>query len=369
MGVGSVGIIANPMAGRDVRRIVAAASVFPNAEKARMVQRLLAGLGAVGVGEVLMSTDGGGISAAVLRALRPSRRRADWPEVRFVELAELTETAADTVEFARRMSAAGVGALVCLGGDGTARVAASVSGTTPLLALSTGTNNAYPRISEATVAGLAAGLVATGALGANEATVRDPWLSVRTRDGERHALVDVCRTTVSTQGSRALWQPDQLRELACAFAEPDAIGLSSIPGLLCPVRRGAKAGVLVQLVPADDAEMVVRAPIAPGLVAPVGVASWRTLYPGEPVTLAPGGTLALDGEREVELAADERATITFRDDGPVRIDPHVALAAAAARGLLSHSIRRGSPGSASPLDAVVDAVPDQQNEPETRCMR
>ena len=31
----TVGVIANPMPGRDIRRLVASASVFPNAEKAR----------------------------------------------------------------------------------------------------------------------------------------------------------------------------------------------------------------------------------------------------------------------------------------------------------------------------------------------
>ena len=35
----TVGVIANPMSGRDIRRLVASASVFPNAEKASMVVR------------------------------------------------------------------------------------------------------------------------------------------------------------------------------------------------------------------------------------------------------------------------------------------------------------------------------------------
>jgi len=366
MGHGTVGVIANPMAGRDVRRIVAQASVFPNAEKARMVQRLLAGLGAAGVGQVLISTDGGGISAAVLRSLGPSGRRLTWPEVRFIELEELTGTAADTVALAKEMLAEGVDALVCLGGDGTARVTAAACGDTPLLALSTGTNNAYPRVREATVAGLAVGLVASGALPVADATTRDPWLEVRTPHADERALVDVCRTTSGMQGSRALWQPERLRELCCTFAEPDAIGLSSIPGLLCPSPRGAKAGVLVHLVPAETAGLVVRAPIAPGLVLDVGVASWRPLAPGEPVALEPGGTLALDGEREIELAPDERATVTFSTDGPVRIDPGLALSAAAEHGLL----RRAAValGGAEPRHDDISPSTDHPSE-QARCMR
>ena len=44
------------MSGRDIRRLVASASVFPNAEKASMVVRLTAAAGALGVGRVLVST-------------------------------------------------------------------------------------------------------------------------------------------------------------------------------------------------------------------------------------------------------------------------------------------------------------------------
>ena len=43
-----VGVIANPASGRDIRRLVAGASVFGNADKAGMVFRLLSGLGATG---------------------------------------------------------------------------------------------------------------------------------------------------------------------------------------------------------------------------------------------------------------------------------------------------------------------------------
>src|SRR3954447_13611630 len=57
----TVGVIANPMSVRDIRRLAASASVFPNAEKASML-----------VG--LTSTDTFGVFAAVLRE---SRRRAE----------------------------------------------------------------------------------------------------------------------------------------------------------------------------------------------------------------------------------------------------------------------------------------------------
>ena len=122
MGETVAGIVANPASGRDIRRLVAQASVFPTAEKANMVQRLLAAFAVAGLDRALVSTDLGGISAAVLRALG---RGGTWPEVDFCEKDPLTGTAADTTNAVRRMVEAGAGVIVVLGGDGTARVAAA----------------------------------------------------------------------------------------------------------------------------------------------------------------------------------------------------------------------------------------------------
>ena len=99
----TVGIVANPMSGRDIRRLVAQASVFPNAEKTNMALRIVAAAGATGVARVLMSTDGMGVAAGVLRA-RDKRRRsaARWPDLEFVELDAISGTAEDTRTLVRR---------------------------------------------------------------------------------------------------------------------------------------------------------------------------------------------------------------------------------------------------------------------------
>lgn len=324
----AVGIVANPASGRDIRRLVAKASVFPTAEKANMVQRMLTALGSVGVDRVLLSTDLGGISASVLRALRS--RRDPWPGVEFCDQDPLTESAQDTTNAVRRMVAAGAGVIICLGGDGTARVAAAACGDVPLLPLSTGTNNAFPQMREATVAGLAAGLVATDAV---SATRRASVLEVTAGDRTELALVDVCGSVSPYVGSRALWEPEQLTELFCAFAEPDAIGLSSVAGQLCPSPRDDRRGVAVRFAPPDQARWVVHAPIAPGLVVPVGVRDWRMLVPGERVDLQPCGVVAVDGERELELLGGQRASIRLSADGPRCVDVAAALTEAAAKGL------------------------------------
>src|SRR5260221_13885626 len=85
-----------------------------------------------------------------------------WREVEFLDGQPIRQTAQDTVDAVRRMVAVGARVIVCLGGDGTARVTASAAGEVPMLALSTGTNNTFPAVREATIAGLAAGFVSSG---------------------------------------------------------------------------------------------------------------------------------------------------------------------------------------------------------------
>jgi hypothetical protein len=100
----------------------------------------------------------------------------------------------------------------------------------PMLALSTGTNNAFPIMMEATVAGMALGLIATGRSHPPTARAKVLHIDVARTDGTRRheiALVDVCVNTIGEVGSRALWKTDTLRELYCTFAEPGAIGLSA----------------------------------------------------------------------------------------------------------------------------------------------
>ena len=342
MGDAIVGVVANPLSGRDIRRLVTQASVFPTAEKANMVQRMLAAFGAVGVHRVLLSTDLGGISASVFRAI--GRRAAhggngpEWPEVEFLDGQPIRQTAQDTMDAVRRMVTGGARVIVCLGGDGTARAAASAAGDVPMLALSTGTNNVFPAVREATVAGLAAGLVATGLVPADGATRRAKLLGVRVGDRVETALVDAAVSTERHVGSRAVWDPATVTQLFCAFAEPDAIGLSSVLGQLAPVARHDPHGVTAHLSPA--AARQVLAPIAPGLVVPVGVGDIEPMRPGsEHRVEARAGVVAVDGERELTFETGEPIVVTLRADGPRCVDVPAVLAASARLGLLRRTHR------------------------------
>jgi predicted polyphosphate/ATP-dependent NAD kinase len=330
----TVGVVANPLSGRDIRRLTTRASVFPTAEKANMIQRMLTAFGAVGVQRVLLSTDLGGISAAVFRAIGQRRGQdAGWPDVEFLDGQPIRQTAQDTVDAVQRMVTAGAGVIICLGGDGTARVTASAAGDVPMLALSTGTNNAFPAVREATIAGLAAGLVATGAVAADGVVTRAKLLEVRVGDRAETALIDVAVSTQRHVGARAVWDPATVTQLFCAFAEPDVVGLSSILGQLAPVTRHEPYGVAAHLAPEADAQVL--APIAPGLIMPVGVRNIERMCPGvlHPVD-ARAGVIAVDGERELTFEPGERPIVRLRSDGPRCVDVPAVLAASARLGLL-----------------------------------
>ena len=58
-----VGIIANPAAGKDIRRLVAQGRVVSNQEKSNILRRVFAGLQSQGVDKVIVMPDMAGLGA------------------------------------------------------------------------------------------------------------------------------------------------------------------------------------------------------------------------------------------------------------------------------------------------------------------
>jgi predicted polyphosphate/ATP-dependent NAD kinase len=310
--------------------------VFPIAEKCNIILRLFSALGATGVDRVLVMPDAGGVSERLRRFLSlPTHRLDSWPEVEFLEM-PVEEGPSDTVCAVEQMVKAGVGAIVVLGGDGTHRLVAGVCGETPVMALSTGTNNVFPEIREATVAGIATGLVAAGRVCRDKATRRNKRLQVEVNGVPSGlAVVDISISNDSWTGAKALWRPEMLSQLFVTFAEPDAIGLSSIAGLLQPVSREARHGLRVDIGPIHAAKLVLKAPLAPGLIVPVGVMSFGEIYLGEPKRVRiQRGVIGLDGEREIEFQPDQSVVVRLDSAGPFTIDTERVMAMAAQNGLL-----------------------------------
>ncbi len=338
----TVGVIANPASGRDIRRLTSYASVFPTAEKANMVVRLLAGLGMLGVTRVLCLRDRTGVAALLLRALDThdavaSKQR--WPEVEFIEQ-PITDSVADTHAGVVAMRQAGVELIAVLGGDGTHRAVAAHCGQVPLLTLSTGTNNAFPDLREATVAGLAGALVASGAVPPEVALSRNKRLVVRFTGGpnrgrEEIALVDVCVSRQRFVGARAVSDPADIAELFLTFAAPDGIGLSSIGGAWAPVERTASHGLHLRFARPGESGVPLVAPITPGRVERVLMRACERFEVGisRPLDTGPG-TLAFDGEREIELQRGDCYEVALDWDGPLTVDVERTLRYAASRQLV-----------------------------------
>jgi hypothetical protein len=83
----------------------------------------------------------------------------------------------------------------------------------------------------------------------------------------------------------------------------------------------------VRLCPPATAGHTVLAPIAPGLLEPVGVETCDRIEPGATLVVElDRGSVALDGEREVEFRPGDRVTVTLAADGPRVIDVPAVLA-------------------------------------------
>lgn len=234
------------------------------------------------------------------------------------------------------MRRAEVALIAVLGGDGTHRAVAAHCGDTPLLTLSTGTNNAFPDLREATVAGLTGALVATGAVPADVALARNKRLVVRCvagpdRGREEIALVDVCAARQRFIGARAISEPEDIDSLYLTFAEPHGIGLSALGGAWAPIERRAPHGLAMRFArPGERGGTPLVAPIAPGRIERVVMRGCERLDANAwvPIELE-HGTLAFDGEREIEVARGERYEISLDWRGPLTVDVERTLRHAA----------------------------------------
>ena len=328
----SVGVIANPASGKDIRRLVAHGTVFNNNEKVNIVRRLLLGLEATGVKRAWIMPDSFCIGKKALDGLDLGFDASILPM-------PVTFSCEDSTQASARMVAEHVNCIVTLGGDGTNRAVAKASGDVPLLPISTGTNNVFPTMVEGTVAGIAAGLVACGL--ANEAVHKVPRLDIFCVDSRQAvhsdvpddiALVDAAIYDEQFIASRAIWDASKIKAVISTSAKAGTIGLSSIGAHILGENGSSEHGLYLRMEPGGQE---VLAPIAPGLIRRVSLAEYRLLSPSDEVILSRREpcVLALDGEREIELKADAAVRVRFNLNGPNVINAHKAIEVAAKAGI------------------------------------
>ena len=334
-----VGMIANPAASKDIRRLVAQGRVVPDWEKVNTLKRALLGLQAVGVDRVVAMPDS---SHLVARARDDSNLSLELESLDMPAL----YTEGDTVRAAQMMEEMGVGCVITLGGDGTNRAVAKGSSAIPIVAVSTGTNNVFPTMIEGTLAGLAAGLVIQGELDLSRVTVVSKMLEIYI-DGQYQdmALVDVALSRERFVATRAIWDMSTIYEVFLTRAEPSSIGLSSIGGRLQPLSLEEEGGLYYRLANSDGAESASRnpdnsikvlAPIAPGMISTVPISDWRLLVEGERVPVEPRFcTIALDGERSISVTPEHKVEIGISRTGPPVVQVELVLETAAKLGLFN----------------------------------
>ena len=321
----SVGIVANPAAGKDIRRIVAQGRFVPNHEKVNILKRVLVGLDAADVEHVIFMPDTGSLGQNALAGLNLNL------SAEFVSMPVFHEEN-DTSRATKSMRERGVGCIITLGGDGTNRAVAKECRDIPIMPISTGTNNVFPQMMEGTIAGLAAGAVASGNVDLAQATTRHTRLEVYSESQLKDiALVDLAVSKERFVGARAIWDITTLHELFLTRSEPISIGLSAIGARLRQVSPQDELGLYIRL---GKGPTVVSAPVAPGIVQGIEIAEWKTIKTGEAgvrVMLRPS-TIALDGERSFSLNSESDIEVRLSLDGPRVVEPDKALEIAVGAG-------------------------------------
>ena len=321
----TLGVVINPMSGRDVRRVAARAGTSTHGDKSNQLARIIISAIAHGIERVVLTRDPFRIAEHAVENL-PCRDQVG------IESIPITHTDRDTESAVAVMRNAGCEALVTFGGDGTNRIVARAWPDVALLPLSTGTNNVFPMMVEPTVVGAATTLIATGKVPLAEAAHRAKQIHVSQGARRELALVDAVLLRDDILGSLLPFDSKRIAALWLTRAEPAAVGMSPIGGFIDPCLETDEWGLELRC--GMPPRFSPHVPVSPGLFATVNVTDTQRLQFGNPVQVSTAGILAFDGDRTLEVDAARPATLTIRRDGPWVVDPRAVLEHAARQGLL-----------------------------------
>lgn len=313
----TIGIIANPASGKDIRRLVSHATVVDNNEKVNIVKRIILAAQGAGVTSVMVMPDTFLIGYKAQEDLKGSRELNIPIEILDMRVKGSVE---DTILAAKLMEEKGVQCIIALGGDGTSRAVAKSITVTPLISISTGTNNVYPEMLEGTVAGIAAAAVSTRTSNLGQSCRRDKRIEIY-KGGKMLdiALVDCVISKQTYIGSRAIWNPEDIQRVIVSRANPASIGFSTIVGVKKIVGEDDNFGASINV---NTGENELVAPIAAGTMKEIRVDE-PVIHPLEEMfsmTMDYKGIMALDGERELPFKKGETYHFKISRDGPYRVN-------------------------------------------------
>lgn len=315
----AIGIIANPMSGKDIRRLVSHATVIDNNEKINIIERVVIGAQSMGITKVILMPELHNMAYRAVNAL--IKRNELQCQVEVMDY-YMYGTVEDTEKAARLLNGnPEVGCIVVLGGDGTNRAAAKFNTDTPMVSISTGTNNVYPEWIEGTVAGMAAGLAALGSVDCKSCIRRQKRIEIY-KEGELKdiALIDAVLSTDPIVGARAIWKSETIAGVMVTRAHPASTGFSSLVGVQEIIEARHPYGGLVRLGQGEGYRNIL-APIAPGVLERVSASPVIRIEEGKIHRLeaTERGTLALDGEREIVLRKGDVYEFKITRNGPLQV--------------------------------------------------
>ena len=323
----TIGIVANPASGKDVRRLVARASVFDNREKCAIIRRALVGAVNAGARSFAYLDDSHNIAGGAFKEIGKDCEVVVVPCLK-------TSSALDTIHGARNMREHQPVANLILGGDGTSRAFVKGWRDAVLLPLSTGTNNVFPVLAEATIAGSALGVLAADGVNKEEVvrSVKIIDIEIEEEEGDI-ALIDAVVTNDQFIGSRALLNAGAIKKIFLTRAEPISVGMTSVGGLVDPLSEEEDAGLYLIL--DNTGNINVTAPIAPGLYDKLSIKSVERVKFNETIEFKGPCVLALDGEREREIQQDQKVKMRVGREGPGVLDVEKTMKLAASRGFFT----------------------------------
>ncbi len=307
----SVGIIVNPNSGKDIRRLVSSAFVVPQQYKSNELLKIYEGLAKYRVNKVYVMPD---LSDVSRKARENYSNKIDTVVLKTRSLDEESTT----IDSVKKMNDLDLKCVIIFGGDGTSRLVSNYLKDTPILAVSTGTNNLFPENIDGTIAGIVVGKFLNMA--------NEEKFSYKTKkldvffdnDYVDSALVDVVATDIPYIGARAVWSMDSVSEVIINKVKPTGIGFSSIGFNLAKNLKSDESIYVKISKNKNKSNLSLHSPIAPGKIEEIFVDNWKLFKKNEIIRIQTHkGTLALDGERRLEFDHLKKPNIKINNDGPI----------------------------------------------------
>ena len=313
----TIGIIANPASGKDIRRLVSHATVIDNNEKVNIVERIILGAQKFDVKKIYIMPDSYQMGYKVIDKLQISNELLVDIEILNIKI---NASPKDTEEASNMLEKLQVGCVVVIGGDGTNRLVAKHLKTVPLIGISTGTNNAYSEMLEGTIVGMAAAAIASKKFDKDTICKKGKIIEIY-KNGSfvDIALMDAVISDDIYIGAKAIWELKSIKQIIVSKCHPASIGFSSIIGVNKCIDDNDEFGASLKI---NRGLNRFYAPIAAGTIVEIESEDLEILPINHLLKWKPKfrGIIAVDGEREIAFMVGDQLEFKITRNGPEHAD-------------------------------------------------